>query len=132
MSIRSKYLTPGLHIFIWTALLLVPVIVFHNVKWETGLPNGFFFLTNLYHIGLFYFNAFYLYPQFLTRKRWPLYLIFIGALLFGSYYAKIWLLKLFDPSFILNEANDRIIFFPPIPFLIASVIFRLMADRSGF
>jgi two-component system LytT family sensor kinase len=126
MPIRSKYFSPGMHVVIWTALLTVPLIVFHKI--ETGLPNGFFLLGNLYHVGLFYFNAFYLYPRFMTRKRWPLYLVFLGIILGGSYYIKVGLMALIG-----YEQSGRLyagyFFFPPIPFLIASIIYRLITDR---
>ncbi|NII28563.1 histidine kinase [Pseudoflavitalea sp. X16] len=115
-----------MHVVIWTALLSVPLIVFHKI--ETGLPNGFFLLGNLYHIGLFYFNAFYLYPRFMTRKRWPLYIVFLGIILGGSYYIKVGLMGLIgyeQPG----GLYAGYFFFPPIPFLIASIIYRLITDR---
>lgn len=132
MTIKSKYLTPGIHILVWLALLIVPAIIFRDVKMDIGLPPNFFLVTNLFHIGLFYFNAYWLYPRFFTRTRWPLYFIFIAALIVGSYHGKLFLLRLWDPSFIVTEINARIIFFPPVPFLIASFIFRLIANRIRF
>lgn len=126
MPTRSKYFSPGLHLVIWTALFSVPVIVFH--KADTGLPNGFFVLGNLYHIGLFYLNAFYLYPRFMTRKRWPLYIVFLGIILCGSYYGKVWLMGLLSPE-LVSELYTGFYFWPPVPFLIASIIYRLVDDR---
>ena len=127
--IKSKYFIPGIHVFVWLALLAIPAIVFHNVKFDTGLPSNFFLVTNLYHIGLFYLNAYYLYPRFFTKKRWWLYIIFIDIILAVSYQGKLFLLKLYDPSFIQTDINERIIFFPPIPFLVAGFIFRVIVDR---
>ncbi len=128
----SKYFVPAIHIFIWAILLSIPAIVFHNVKFETGLPDNFFWITNFYHIGLFYLNAYYLYPKFFTKKRWLIYIILIAGIIEGSYYGKLFFLRLLDPSFALSSVNDRIIFFPPIAFLIASFIFRTIVNRIRF
>lgn len=129
MAIRSRYFSPAIHIIIWVALLLVPAIVFRNVKFETGLPPYFFLYSNLYHIGLFYLNAYYLYPSFLTRKRWWLYIIFIGIIIAGSYRAKLLLIYWINPSFTIGDANEGILFFPTIPFLVAGAFFRFILDR---
>ena len=132
MTIFSKYFSPALHVLVWTILLVIPAIVFHNVKFETGLPDNFFGVTNFYHVGLFYLNAFYLYPTFFTKKRWWIYIILIAGIIEGSYYGKLFFLRLLDPSFVLSSVNDRIIFFPPIAFLIASFIFRGIVNRIRF
>lgn len=132
MTIKSKYLVPVIHILIWLVLLIVPAIVFRDVKMDIGLPSNFFWVTNLFHICLFYFNAYWLYPRFFTRKRWILYFIFIALVLAGSYQAKLFFLRLFDPSFVVTDINGRLIFFPPVPFLFVSFIFRLIVDRIRF
>jgi LytS/YehU family sensor histidine kinase len=46
----------------------------------------------------------------------------------GSFYLKLLLLKT-DPDFVLTDNNRRIIFFGMMPFIIASIIFRLISDR---
>lgn len=127
MPTRSKYFTPGLHVFIWVALFTGLAVAFHNV--ESPFPSSFFLWGNLYHVGLFYFNAFYLYPRFLTRKRWPLYILMLGLILVFSYYLKVWLLALFYRPFQVTDLHTGYLFFPPIPFLVASIIYRLVADR---
>jgi two-component system, LytTR family, sensor kinase len=127
MSTRSTYFSPGLHLVIWTVLLTIPMIVFHEI--DTGLPNGFFIIGNLFHIGLFYLNAFYLYPRFLTRKRWLLYIVFLGIIVGGSYYLKVGLMKWLYPELLVKALYTGFFLFPPIPFLIASIIYRLVTDR---
>ena len=126
MPVRSNYFSPGMHVVIWVALLCVPLIIFHKI--DTGLPNGFFVLGNLYHVGLFYFNAFYLYPRFMTQKRWPLYIVFLGVVLWGSYYIKVRLMGWigYDQP---GGLYAGYFFWPPVPFLIASIIYRLVSDR---
>lgn len=50
---------------------------------------NFFTLANIFHIGLFYFNAFYLYPRFLTRQKWGLYMLWIVGLFYKDSVGKI-------------------------------------------
>ncbi len=129
---RSKYFVPVIHILIWLVLLIVPAIVFKDVKLDTGLPSKFFLVTNLYHIGLFYMNAYWLYPRFFTRTKWWLYFISLAVIIIGSYYGKIYALQFINPAFSVNDINDRLIFFPPFPFIVASFFFRLILDRMRF
>lgn len=128
--LRSRYFNPALHIFIWSLILIIPSLIFrgHNV---TGLSGTFFFITSLYHIGLFYFNAYFLYPKLLNKKTWWLYIIVLIVIVRLSHSAKVFFLQL-DPSFQLNETNGRIIFFGLIPFLVSSIFFRLISDRIRF
>jgi two-component system, LytTR family, sensor kinase len=125
--LQPRYFTKTLHVIIWLVLISIPTIIFHGEK-PGGLTQTFFIVSTLYHIGLFYFNAYWLYPKLLTRKRWPLYIISIVAIIQASYYLKTYLLRL-SPDFILTPANHRIVFFSILPFVAASIIFRLISDR---
>lgn len=126
---RSTYFTPAIHLIVWSLLFIVPIVVLQSQPPMEGLPHNFFIITNLYHIGLFYLNAYYLYPRLFTRTWWWLYLIIVAVILKGSFYLKLWVLHVADPSFILTPHNSRIIFFPPLAFLAAGIIFRLVVDR---
>lgn len=129
-SSHEKYFNAGLHALVWGMLLAIPIFFLNTGGFE-HLSHTFFIVTNILHIGLFYLNAFYLYPKLLTRKWWWLYIISLAAVIYGSYYIKVLVLQL-DPQFQLTEINRRIIGFGPIPFLIASFIFRLIYDRIRF
>lgn len=126
---RSTYFTPGVHIVVWSLLFMVPFLVFQNAPAEIGLPHNFFIITNIYHIGLFYLNAYYLYPRLLNKRWWWLYIIILAGIVRASYYIKVWGLHFFDPSFTTTIQNNRVIFFPPLAFIAASIIFRLIVDR---
>lgn len=128
--VHSTYFAPGVHITIWVLLLSVPGILFWKQSF-LGLSQRFFFLTTLFHIGFFYFNAYYLYPRLLTKRWWWLYIISLFVLIMVSYKAKVLFLEL-DPTFLLTEINKRVIFFPIIPFVIAGILFRLISDRLRF
>ena len=128
--LRPAYFTPVVHISIWTVLLGIPTIAFWKNSW-LGLTQFFFITASLYHIGLFYLNAYFLYPRLLTKKWWWLYIIVVVAIVALSYKLKIYLLEI-SPDFVLTEYNKRVIFFGLIPFLFASIIFRLISDRIRF
>src|SRR5215213_10177072 len=101
---RAGYFTPGIHILVWCLLLGIPTIVFNNQTFF-GLTKSFFVITTIYHIGLFYLNAYFLYPRLLTKKRWPLYVLALSALIAFSYHMKIYFLR-FDPGFQLTRNNS--------------------------
>src|ERR1700733_15328488 len=126
----QKYLAPGIHLLVWASLLIIPLFIFHNFPVNTGLPDYYFLVTNIYQIGLFYLNAYFLYPKLFNRRRWWLYLLAIGGILTFSYYAKLAVIKWVFPAFILTPFNNRILFFPPVPFLLASFIYRYISDRA--
>jgi sensor histidine kinase YesM len=128
-QIPQKYLAPGIHLLVWTSLLVIPIFIFRNFHINTGLPDYYFLVTNVYQIGLFYLNAYFLYPKLFNRRTWWLYLLAIGIILVFSYYAKLYVVKWVFPEFVLTPFNNRILFFPPVPFLLASFIFRYITNR---
>jgi hypothetical protein len=125
-SFSSKWI----HVAVWVLLLGVPGIWLWDQSFF-GLPAQFYLLTTLYHIGLFYFNAFYLYPKLLNKKTWWLYLICLVAIIVFSGFAKVFFLQL-DPNFHFTAINRRLAFFPLVPFIGASIIYRLISDRIRF
>jgi two-component system LytT family sensor kinase len=129
IKIAPKYIGPGIHLLIWASVLVIPLFIFHNFPLTTGLPNYYFLVTNIYHIGLFYMNAWILYPVLFNRRTWWAYLIVVGIILSLSYYVKLTVLRGIDPGFVVTAFNNRILFFPPLPFLLASFIFRFISGR---
>lgn len=127
---RSKIalLAPAVHVVIWTILLIIPAIIFHNASDNPALPGAFFLFTNLYHIGLFYLSAFVLYPRLMTRWRWPLYWLSLGAIVALSYYAKLYILRWWAPDLSITPLIHRLLVFPPIPFLAASIVYCVVRD----
>jgi signal transduction histidine kinase len=119
-----------IHAAVWILLLGVPGILLWDEQFF-GLSTGFYLLTTLYHIGLFYFNAFYLYPKLLNKRTWWLYIICLIAIVGFSGFAKAFFLQL-DPGFHFTAINRRVIFFPLIPFLFGGIIYRLVYDRIRF
>jgi len=129
LSYKTPFFTPAVHMAIWIVLLAIPAVIFHNAPGNPALPGAFFIFTNIYHIGLFYVNAFYLYPRLMTRRLWFWYLISLDAVMGISYLGKLYLVHLWQPELVITPFIHRLLFFPPIPFLIASIIFRIVTDR---
>jgi two-component system, LytTR family, sensor kinase len=127
---QPAFSTKWLHAAVWLLLLGVPGILLWDQSFF-GLPASFYFVTTLFHIGLFYFNAFYLYPKLLNKRTWWLYIICLFAIVAVSGFVKVFFLRL-DPAFQFTMAIRRQIFFPIVPFLFASIIYRLVYDRIRF
>jgi two-component system, LytTR family, sensor kinase len=99
-------------------------------KQEPGfLPSSFFVITNIYHVGLFYFAAFVLYPLFFTKKNWWLFILAIIALIFGSFYLKLFITMHWYPDVILHGWTNFLLIFPTLAFLVMSIIYRLIIDK---
>lgn len=128
---RSRHVTIALHVLIWGAVLIVPF--FHAPREHYGqvgpLKCNFFTLTNILHIGLFYFNAFFLSSRLLTRSHWWLYILTLCGLVIFFYYAKLWLLNTWFPMLAADKAVFQFTFFPTVFFLVSSTIYRLVRDK---
>ena len=128
--LRPVNFSTAVHILVWVLLLGVPTVLLPN-KSFFGLSKSFFFITSVFHIGIFYLNAFFLYPKLLTKKYWWLYILSVIAIIVTTYHIKIYFVQL-DPNFQLGEENKRIIIFSLMPFVFSSIIFRLISDRIRF
>ncbi|HEX7014533.1 MAG TPA: histidine kinase [Cyclobacteriaceae bacterium] len=130
--IQSKHITVSLHVLIWGAVLLLPFF-FEGPDESYGqigpLRCNFFTLANVIHIGLFYFNAFYLYPRLLTRRKWGFYMVWIVGLIAVLYHLKMLILVTWFP--ILAQAKTAFAFtmFPIVFFLLLSTMYRLVLDK---
>jgi hypothetical protein len=130
--IQSKHITVSLHVLIWGAVLLLPFL-FEGPEEFYGqigpLTCNFFTLANILHIGLFYFNAFYLYPRLLTRKKWGFYMVWIVGLIAGLYHIKMLILITWFPVLARAEAAFAFTLFPIVFFLLVSTMYRLVLDK---
>ncbi len=129
----SIYSVPLFHIIIWSLLFALPHLFIDTRNFKPGFfPGSWFWITNLYNVGLFYVAAFVLYPLYFNRKKWWLYFLLIAALLILSYYLKLVFTKQFYADVILDEWAHRILFFPPLAFFVAATIYRLIVDKINF
>lgn len=129
----SEYSNVLFHIIIWGLLFALPHLFIDSRNLQPGFfPGSWFWITNLYNVGLFYIAAFFLYPQYFNRKKWWLYFLCIAVLLILSYYLKLVFTQQLYPGVILDKWANRILFFPPIVFFAAATIYRLIADKINF
>ncbi len=126
---RLRLSNVGIHILIWGLLFTLPHLLIDVRKPPAGsFPGSWFFITNLYNVGLFYLSAFYLYPKFFNKTWWWLFICSLAVLLPVSYYLKLYFTTEFYPDVILDKGAYRVIFFPQIVFIIAAIIYRLILD----
>src|ERR1041385_4012145 len=131
-AIKPKYITITLHVMIWGAVLVLPFLLIPPDEQfgQIGpVRCNFFTLTNVMHIGLFYFNAFFLYAYLMTGSRWWIYLLTLALLIIVFYYIKLWILNTWFPVLATREETFRFTFFPTVSFLAIGTIYRLVSDK---
>lgn len=131
---KSKQITIILHVVIWGAVLVLPYFLRtpgpHYAR-IGGMNCNFFTLTNLLHIGLFYFNAFFLYPRFLTFKRWWIYFLLLPILVIIVFLMKLPILRIWFPELAEDRMAIPFTLFPVVFFLVISFIYRLVLDKMN-
>ena len=118
-----------LHTIIWSALLLFPYI-FATAKTGyrvDGIPVSFITLTSLINIALFYIHAYFVYPSFLNRRLWWLYLLASAFLIIGSFRLKGLLLSWYPT---IDVSTYRFIFPSSVVFFICSFVYRVVIDKE--
>ncbi|MEI7726039.1 MAG: histidine kinase [Bacteroidota bacterium] len=80
-GLRSKSYTVLIHVLVWVAFLLVPLIFIESATGrERFMMMGWF--QQILMAAYFYYNFLYLIPRFLLRKKiWPYFLMLILGLL---------------------------------------------------
>jgi two-component system LytT family sensor kinase len=121
------------HIAIWSILLILPALIrvpAHKENDFTALPGGFFIATNLMNIGLFYGNAFFLYPRYMNRRKWWIYLPSILAAVSGLFFIKILIIQKGFPAIPIDMSTKRFAFFSSLAFVLLSIIYRILVDNT--
>lgn len=119
----------AIHIGIWVTILLLPYLVSSAGEGYQigGLPPTFFVLAGIIHAGIFYFNAFYLYPKLARGWHWWLYIPCAIALITASFALKYQLVARAFPEVVLKSAAG-LIFGPSVLVFAASLIYRRVTD----
>jgi two-component system, LytTR family, sensor kinase len=128
---KVKQIIP--HVAIWGLLLLIPALIRvppHQEIDFTNLPGGFFLAVNLSGIGLFYLNAYWLYPSLMNKRRWWLYLPVLAGILGLFYLVKITFIREAYPAIPLDSNTCKYAFFSAVPFMLASIIYRVVLDNT--
>lgn len=119
----------AIHIGIWLTILLLPYLVSSADEGYRigGLPAAFFVLAGLIHAGIFYFNAFFLYPKLARGWRWWLYIPCAIAAIMASFALKYQIVAHFFPEVVLRSAAG-LIFGPSVLVFAASIVYRRVSD----
>lgn len=119
----------AIHIGIWVTILLLPYLVSSADEGYRigGLPAAFFVLAGIIHAGIFYLNAFYLYPKLARGWRWWLYIPCAIALIAASFAIKYQLVVQLFPD-VLLKSSAGLIFGPSVLVFVASLVYRRVTD----
>lgn len=131
-SISARQVSTGIHVLVWATLLALPWFLRSPAEPHDligPLPAGFFLLSAFLHMGLFYGNAFYLYPRLCRRRRWPWYLLAFLAAVLAVNALKVLILQRWYPEIGDYTAHARFIFGPSFFAMVAGTIYRYAADR---
>lgn len=132
VALHSKHIAVALHCLIWGAVLLLPYFFIgpESHYAQIGFVRcNFFTATNIIHIGLFYFNAYFLYSRLLNRRMWWIYLLSAAAMVLILYQVKWVILRAWFPVLASEPAAAAFTFFPIVFFLALSTGFRLVSDK---
>ncbi len=130
-SQQYNYRVIGLHVLIWSLILLLPYLTSNAANdYKIGpLPGLYFTLAGIIHMIIFYFHAYVLYPKLWNQKNWWLYIIGVGILIMGSFQMKWFLLSHWFPEVLHDTAAYKFVFAPSIIVFVFSLIYcRVMAS----
>jgi hypothetical protein len=130
IRLSSRNIITGTHILAWAIILSLPYLfpAENGVHRLGPVPGPFFVLGGLVNIIVFYGNALFLYPRFLNKKFWWLYLLGVPVLLGGSVVVKFWMLVNWFPETREDPAIYPFMFGPSIGVFILSIIYRKVVD----
>lgn len=118
-----------LHLLVWSVVLFFPYLISNaSEQYKVGpLPGLYFTGSGIVHIIVFYLNALFLYPKFLSRVYWPVYVVSVIALIFLSYWVKFYILTTWFPN-ASPDARSHVLF-PSVLVFIASVFYSITVDK---
>ncbi|WP_426294747.1 sensor histidine kinase [Dyadobacter endophyticus] len=119
----------AIHISIWVTVLLLPYLLSSADEGYRigGLPAAYFMLAGIIHAGIFYFNAFYLYPKLAHGWRWWLYIPCSMVLVMASFPLKYQIVAQLFPEVVLKNSAG-LIFGPSVLVFAASLVYRRVSD----
>ncbi|WP_143306263.1 sensor histidine kinase [Chitinophaga vietnamensis] len=130
-NIRGRYINITLHVLIWSTLLLLPYVVSTAANgYRIGpIPGTFFTIAGFIHMGIFYGNAYWLWPRLMNRQYWWLYVISALLLIIVSFQLKYRIMQAWYPVLMMDTANYRLVFAPSVVVFVISVVYRRVLDK---
>jgi|SRR6185503_9160280 len=133
-TLNFKYIGYALHVLVWGVVLLFPYLVSNSASgYRIGMiPGRLFTATVFIHMGIFYGNAFYLYPKLCNRRWWWLYVISAVLVIIASHQLKFFIIAAWFPDVLKNTAATRFVLVPSLVAFIVSIIYRRIVDKIRF
>lgn len=129
---KSKYITIALHVLVWSTILAVPYLIKMPVENKVAFleyPAIYFDVTNLINAGLFYFNAYVLFPLVFRRKKLPFYIVCILLALVLFSILKLLILAIWFPEIEIDEWAYRFTLFSTVGFILVSSLYGMALDN---
>ena len=117
-----------IHALAWSIVLLLPYLVSDaGSQYQIGLfPGRFFTFTGIVHMFIFYVHSLFLFPKWLNRKYWYLYIASAIILVFLSVKVKLIMLAWFPNT--LTDARSHLLF-PSVLVFIVSVFYSIVVEK---
>jgi two-component system LytT family sensor kinase len=128
---RHRYFNFILHALAWSVVLSFPFFIGSaDNQYSIGpLPGFYFTLSGIVHIAIFYSNALFLYPKFLNRTYWLVYIVSVALLIYFSVEVKTFILERFFPN-ASPDARAHILF-PSVLLFIISVFYSITVEKAN-
>src|SRR3990170_5443578 len=126
--VKYRHFNFILHALAWSIVLFFPYLVSDaGNQYKIGpLPGLYFTLSGIIHMIIFYANALFLYPKFLNRIYWWLYIISAILLIIFSVRIKFYILESWFPD-VVHDARSHVLF-PSVLVFTVSVFYSIAAD----
>ena len=126
--IKHRHANFIVHVLVWSLVLFFPYLVSDaNNQYKIGpLPGFYFTLSGIIHMFIFYGNAFFLYPKFLNRSYWWVYVASAIVLIVFSVKAKFFLI---DWRFADSPDARSHVLFPSLMAFTVSIFYSIAVER---
>ena len=126
--VEFRYTNFILHILVWSLVLFLPYLVSDaKNQYKIGpIPGLFFTWSGIIHMIIFYGNALFLYPKFLNRSYWWLYILSAILLFVFSVRGKFYIL---DGWFSDSPGARAHVLFPSIVVFTVSIFYSIAGER---
>lgn len=127
--VKHRYFNFLFHALAWSIILLFPYMVSDaGNQYKIGpLPGVYFTLSGIIHMIIFYGNTLFLYPKFLNRNYWWLYILSAIILIILSVRLKFYILERWFPGN-LEGASSHVLF-PSVLAFTVSIFYSIAIDK---
>ncbi|OQP60969.1 hypothetical protein A3860_04380 [Niastella vici] len=127
--VKYRHFNLILHALVWGIVLTFPYLISNaENQYKIGpLPGFYFTLSGIIHMIIFYAGTLFLYPKFLNKTFWWLYIISAILLIILSVWLKSNMLEWWFPDD-YSDARTHVLF-PSVMAFIASILYSITAEK---